>query len=334
MLASLPDLPGSAELVTLTAVGRLTARGDLNAHDRYHAMRQITGSVPAGPFADYYRYELGTRAHIIGRLDEAISYLSVIDPTTLIGAGALFGMADNALRRSDYRHVAELMGQASTASLDQVRVADMLGHSYLHNARFAEAAALFESTLDQARAANAPLWEARAIRHLALALMWYDPDRTLQLIPYARDLNASVGELVGVAQCDMAASLSHALRGEHPQAAELLDAARRRFTELGATRELLPIEVIEVLQATATGDRDKAVSIAERLAQAAAAGRPECLPIWVPVTTLLAGLGIWLTSGTLAGWTRQMPPSSDGGNRYGDSGKAAHLWLLLSCRSR
>jgi Phosphotransferase enzyme family len=292
VLASLPDLPGSPEVARLTAVGRLTARGDLNAHDRYHAMRQITGDAPAGPFADYYRYELGTRAHIVGRLDEAIAYLSAVDPgASLIGAGALFGMADNALRRSNYREVARLMEQASSASLDQVRVADMLGHTYLHNARFAEAAALFESTLDQARAANAPLWEARAIRHLAQALMWFDPDRTLQLVPYARDLNASAGELIGVAQCDLAASLAHALRGEHQRAAELLDAARCRFAELGATRELLPVEVVQVLQATAAGAREEAAGIARRLAEAAARGRPECLPVWVAVTALLAGLG-------------------------------------------
>jgi hypothetical protein len=75
------------------------------------------------------------------------------------------------------------------------------------------------------------------------------------------------------------------------QAAELLDAARRRFAELGATRELLPVEVIHVLLAAAAGAHEEAADIARRLAEAASAGRPECLPVWAAVTTLWAGLG-------------------------------------------
>ena len=295
VLSSLPELGDSPELARLSAVARLTARGDLNSHDRYHAMRELvadqTTEDSTSPFADYYRYELGTRAHISGHLEEAIQYLSSIAPDgSLIGAGALFGLADNALRRSDYREVLDLMDKASNASLDRIRVADMLGHTYLHNARFAEAAALFESSLDEARTTNAPLWEARALRHLTLALMWYDPDRALRLVPRARDLNSAVGELIGLAQCDVAASMAHAFKGDHHQAAQLLGEATRRFTELGATRELLPVEAIQVLQYAATGQTSEAADLASRLAEASDRGEPQCLPAWLPVTALWAGL--------------------------------------------
>ena len=70
--------------------------------------------------------------------------------------------------------------------------------------------------------ANAPLWAARAARDLAQAYMWYDPDRTLRLIPRARELSESVGELNGLAQCDMAVAMVHAMSGDWDRARPLL----------------------------------------------------------------------------------------------------------------
>ncbi|MEU5993856.1 hypothetical protein ABZ806_33205 [Spirillospora sp. NPDC047418] len=282
VLSSLPELPGSPELDRLTAVARLTARGDINVEDRYGALRELIGE-PDGPFADYYRHELASRAHIIGQVEEAAAHLSGIEPTSLIGASARFGLADNALRRSDYRSVARLMAGASQTGPDQVRAADLLGHTHLQNARFAEAARFFESTLEAAREANAPLWEARAIRHLLLALMWYDSDRTLALLGRARELNNSVGEPIGLAQCDMAEAMARALRGEHRTAAELLEAAARRFRELGASRELLPVEALQVLLDASSGHTEQAARTARRLGE-------DCLPVWEPVTRSWAGL--------------------------------------------
>ncbi|GAA3979014.1 hypothetical protein GCM10023085_71750 [Actinomadura viridis] len=295
VLASLPEPDDVPELARLAAVARLAARGDLNAEDRYLATRRVVGDHAGpdadGPFADYYRYELGTRAHITGRLEEAIAHLSAITPDgSLIGTNALFGLADNALRRGDHRSVVELMEKASGAELDRIRVADMLGHVYIQSARFMEATNLFQRTLDEARAANAPLWEARATRHLALALMWYDADRTLRLVPRARDLNSAVGELIGVAQCDLAASMAHALNGDRATASELLDAAVRQYEELGARGELVPAEAIRVLQLAAGGRREEAAAIARRLAEAACTDEPECLPVWVALTGLWADL--------------------------------------------
>ncbi|WP_285697371.1 phosphotransferase [Actinomadura sp. NBRC 104412] len=295
VLASLPEPADSPELAKLATVARLTTRGDLNAEDRYQRMRELVigegGEDASGPFADYYRYELASRAHVTGRVMEAGRHLSAIGlENSHIGASALFGQADNALRRGEYVAVEELMERASGAGLDKIRVADMLGHTYIHNARFEDAAALFRRTLDEARAASAPLWEARAMRHLALALMWYAPERTLDLTPAARELNDAVGELIGVAQCDLAASMAHALQGEHDRAAELLEEAARRYEELGATAELTPAEAIRVLQYAAAGRGEEASAIAQRLAEATRHGEPECLPVWVVVTGLWAGL--------------------------------------------
>ncbi|WP_396448896.1 hypothetical protein [Actinomadura sp.] len=282
VLVSLPEPSGSPELCRLTEVARLTARGDVNAEDRYRALRRLIGA-PDGPYADYYRHELASRAHIIGRVEEAAEHLSGIEPASLIGASARFGLADNALRRGDYRSVKRLMDGAPQTGPDRVRVADLLGHTCLHNARFAEAAGFFEVTLDAAREANAPLWEARALRHLLLALMWYDPDRTLSLLGRARELNASAGEAIGLAQCDMAEAMARALRGERRTAAELLAAAARRFGELGASRELLPVEALQVMLYASGGRAAQAASTARTLGE-------DCLPVWVPVTRSWAGL--------------------------------------------
>jgi hypothetical protein len=119
--------------------------------------------------------------------------------------------------------------------------------------------------------------------------MWHDPERTLRLLPRARELSESVGELIGLAQCDLAASMAHALMGEWHRAGTLLGDARRRFEELGATRELLPIDVIEVLHHAACDRMDEAAAISARLAQATAGEDPLCLPVWVAVTTLWTG---------------------------------------------
>jgi hypothetical protein len=206
-----------------------------------------------------------------------------------VATGALFGLAGNAMRRSDYARVAALMAYPSQSSLDCIRVADMLGHVQLHNARFEQSAALFQAAWEESEQSHAPLWAARAARHLAQACMWFDPNRTLQLIPRARELNQSVGELNGVAQCDMAAAMAYALCGEWESAAPLLAEARRRFEELGATRELLPIDPIEVLHHTAIGRTDQAAAGAAWMADAATRGRPVCVPVWVAVTTLWTG---------------------------------------------
>lgn len=291
VLFSLPDLTGGhRELARLVTVARLMADRDKSLIEQYAAMREAAGDFRSSPFGDYICFELGSRAHILGDLDAAAAYFSQIpEGTSPLSVAATFGHAGNAIRRSDYRRVVSLMETVPAGSLDQIRKTDMLGHVHLHNARFEEAARLFHRALLLSEQAGAPLWAARAARHLAQALMWDDPDRTLDLLPQARELNQAVGELNGLAQCDLAASMAWALRGEHDRAAELLGAARRSLEELDAVRELLPAEAIEVLLHTALDRTTEAIDIAGRLASAAASGRLECVPVWVAVTTLWAG---------------------------------------------
>ncbi len=81
----------------------------------------------------------------------------------------------------------------------------------------------------------------------------------------------------------MAEAMARALRGERRTAAELLDAAARRFGELGASRELLPVEALQILLDASSGRVEQAARTAQRLGA-------DCLPIWKPVTRSWAGL--------------------------------------------
>ncbi|MGH3648273.1 MAG: tetratricopeptide repeat protein, partial [Micromonosporaceae bacterium] len=211
VLTSLPEYADRPDLARLATVARLAADPEGNAAEGYQRMRAAVGDHRTGEFTDYLCFELGSRAHFIGELDAADDYFEAIGSDgspvgsdgSPVAVGALFGLAGNAMRRSEYARVAALMTRAPDSRLDRIRVNDMLGHVQLHNGRFTEAAALFGTALEQAERANAPLWAARATRHLAQAYMWYDADATVRLVPRARELNQSAGELNGVAQCDL-----------------------------------------------------------------------------------------------------------------------------------
>ncbi|WP_068927457.1 hypothetical protein [Planobispora rosea] len=292
VLTSLPELAGaSPRLAELTAVARLTAQGDQDAARRYTAMKAVVGDVDAGPYADYFRFELGNLAQFTGALPESDRHFeAVADASTPIGAAARFDLAGNAFRRSRYADVVRWIdGRSATTRLEKISTDDLLGHVQLHNARFEEAARLFTRALTRAKQADVPLWAARAARHLALSCMWFAPDRTLQIVPEARELNQSLGEVVGLAQCDMAASMAHAMRGEWDGAARLLGEARRTFEVVGATAELLPVDVVEIIQMIAQGDDEQARERTIHLAEAADVAEP-FLPVWAAVTALWTGL--------------------------------------------
>ncbi|MFJ2030759.1 hypothetical protein [Streptosporangium sp. NPDC087985] len=292
VLASLPQLVGSAppELAELTAVARLTAQAGQDATRRYTAMKATVGDVDAGPYADYFHFELGNLAQFTGALPDSDRHFeAVTDPLAPIGVASRFDLAGNAFRRSRYTDVVQrIEGRSAATRLERIGTGDLLGHVYLHNARFQEAAELFTEVLSQARQAEVPLWAARAARHLALSCMWFDPDRTLRAIPEARELNQSLGEVVGLAQCDMAASMAHAMRGDWGNAVHLLGEARRTFEAVGASAELIPIDVVEILQLIAQGRDEQARELTVRLAEAADVAEP-FLPVWAAVTALWIG---------------------------------------------
>ncbi|MGW9208106.1 hypothetical protein ACWGR4_14075 [Embleya sp. NPDC055664] len=165
-----------------------------------------------------------------------------------------------------------------------------MGHVCLHNGRFEDAARVFQEAYDHAHRLGAPLWAARAARHLALACVWYDPDRAARALPHARQLNQSLEEHVGLAQCDMAEGLSRAFLGDPTAAAVLVARARAGFEAAGATYELLPVEPVEILVGIATGRDVQACEGARRLVDAVHRGQPLGPPSWAAVASLWANL--------------------------------------------
>ncbi|WP_460362618.1 hypothetical protein, partial [Actinocorallia lasiicapitis] len=283
IVGGLQDFPDSPELLRLVTFARLNARGGLGSRDCYLALRRVAGDFAGSPYANYFHAELASRAHIAGLLDVADRHNdAIVDDGGYVSACLPFARADGALRRSDYREVVRLMGDDAPTAIDRIRRFDMLGHAALHNARFAEAAGLFRDALDLARRVHAPLWEARALRHRVLALMWSDPEAARPLIPRARELSAAVFEEIGVAQCDLAELVVRAAAGDGRGALEGIAAVRDRYAELGATLELLPVEAVEVLFEAAFGDPGRASGRASEL-------RGTTLPVWAAVAGQWAG---------------------------------------------
>ncbi|MEV4747569.1 hypothetical protein AB0K21_14435 [Streptosporangium sp. NPDC049248] len=290
VLTSLPRFSASPQLAVLAEVARLTVQVDQEATERHTAMKAAVENAGASPYADYFHFELGSLAQFTGDLTDSDRHLGMVaDQLSPLGVAARFDLAGNAFRRSRYPEVVRQIERRSAGTrLERIGTGDLIGHVYLHNARFQEAAELFTRVLAEARQADAPLWAARAARHQALASMWFDPELTLRTVPEARELNQSVGEVVGLAQCDMAESMAHAMRGEWAVATRLLDEARRTFEAVGASAELLPIDVVEVLQLIARGQDEQALSITVRLAETAGA-EEAFLPVWSAVTALWTG---------------------------------------------
>jgi hypothetical protein len=296
VLASLPQSSNEAhaDVTRLAAVARLSGRADTNARERYEDMVRAAGDFESGHYADYVGYELGNLAYSVGEIDRSDRYFDLAaSAETVIKSGALYGRASNALRQSRFAEVVELIGQPHGSPVEQIRCTNMLGHVHLHNGQFSQAAEFFTSALERARRANAPLWAARASRHLALACMWLDPHRTLRVIPEARELNQSLGETVGLAQCDMAAAMAHALLGQRDEARTLLVDARRGFEQIGAEFELLPVDPVEILFDLAWGPQDAGTAATRALCEAARSGRPRGPRCWAAVSALWADLPQW-----------------------------------------
>ncbi|MGH4012448.1 MAG: hypothetical protein ACRDSL_00610 [Pseudonocardiaceae bacterium] len=114
--------------------------------------------------------------------------------------------------------------------------------------------------------------------------MWLDPGRSLAVLPEARDLNAALGDAIGLAQCDMAAALVHAHGGWPDDADHTLAAARDGLIRAGAHFELLPVAPLQILLDAARGRDTEALDGARRLI--------DCAPVGPPSWSAIAALWV------------------------------------------
>jgi hypothetical protein len=125
------------------------------------------------------------------------------------------------------------------------------------------------------------LWVARALRHSALALMWIDPAAARDLLPEARELNAALGDTVGLAQCDLAGSVVAAGEGDFARAKRLLAQAREQARAMGTFE---PVDLAEALISAVLDERDAAMAATHRLVADVRGGR--LIPAWAAVAAL------------------------------------------------
>lgn len=290
VLAALPSADDSPPpLQRLIEAARLGSTVAVDARHRYQSMLALASPTREHAYDDYVSYELGSLTQSTGNNDEGARHFGALATadSPLREAGS-WGSAGVALRRSRLGDVLDLVRLEPGQPLVVARTQDLLGHVRLHGGDFGLSADLFERTLAHARDAGAPLWAARAARHLALATMWTDPERTLAMLPEARELNQSLGDVIGSAQCDLAAALALVARGDAPEALRLLAHAAQLTEASGVVGQLLPVDAVGTLVHLAVGQRDEAREAAARLADDASG---DCLapPAWAAVTALWLG---------------------------------------------
>jgi tetratricopeptide (TPR) repeat protein len=289
VLAALPPADGAAPaLRRLVEAARLASTAEVDARPRFQRLKALAQMPWEHPYDAYVAYELGSLTQSTGHHAEGDAFFASLEQAgPLLRRAGAWGRAGVALRRSRLADVLAYASPSAGQALDDARTWDLLGHVHLHGGDFARSAELFRRTLDQARAAGAPLWGARAARHLALATMWFDPELAVATLPEARELNQSLGDLIGLAQCDLAAAVAAVGRGDGEQADELLVRAYRLTEESGVVGQLLPVDAIAVLAALATDRPEQARRAAAALAADARADQL-APPVWAAVA------GLWL----------------------------------------
>ena len=291
VLAALPQAEGAdPPLRRLVEVARVAGDGATDATARYTAARTVAALPHAGgqshPYDAYLQYELAQLAQIIGAFDDCGHYYHALQsaPPPLNDA-APWGLAGVALAQSRQDEALRYAERMARSDLDRTRITDLSGHIYLQGGDFQRAADLFGETLTYAHAAGAPLWMAAALRHRALALMWIEPEAAREVLPQARELNAALANTIGLAQCDLAASVVAAGTGDFDGARRLLVSARQRAMEMGTGE---PVDLAEALICAALGEAEGAVAAARRLIRQVHAADP-IIPAWAAVAAMWVG---------------------------------------------
>lgn len=294
VLRSLPTFDDYPIMRPFTALVRTAMNPTMSVADRSSSILELTREMKGAggeELTAFSSFELGNLAFMAGDLDTAEKHFRAIpEETPIIGQSGLFGSAGTAMRRSNFPMVTDMMERAQQTTVDQARVADMLGHMELHNGRFSAAIQQFEFALEAARRASAPLWTARAQRHLALAAMWTRPDLAREVLDEARALNEDLGDEIGIGQCLMSEGLVLLADGDADAAIAALDRAEATHLAAGATFEMLPVAAVRVLAHRAQGDIAGAKRHAERIFVARASGAPLGPPVWSVVAGIWTGL--------------------------------------------
>ncbi|OIJ66089.1 tetratricopeptide repeat protein [Streptomyces mangrovisoli] len=287
---SMPAPPAS---VSRTPLGRLLSASRVlaaTAYDepaRYAGLRECT-TFGDDPYDRYVAAQFARAAEVSGDYPGAErAYRSLVDADSPLAYYGALGLAGNALRNGRLATALALAPHEADDGHQSTARCDLLGHIHLQGGDHPAAAEWFTRALDEARRLGAPVWVARGMRHQAIAYAWYDADRALALLPEAREMNESLDERIGVAQCDLAAAVAWAWKGDWLRAGTSLRACW--------SHGINPVAIghtgmIEILFAQARGDRQKVTDAADAII-AAQPDASERRHVWLAVSALWAERG-------------------------------------------
>lgn len=264
VFASMPNTnTGDSKLGRLLSVAHILARTELTPAETYQLLVPYVTSDPTNGYDQFISAVFANIAETVGRFRQAERvYSSLASASPEIAYYARLGLAGNALRSGKLGEALAAAPRDDGPWVHGAAAHDLLGHIYLQGAEHAKAAEFFESAHSDSVKAGSPVWAARALRHVAGARMWFDPDGALKILPEARDMNEALGEQVGVAQCRLASALSWAWKGD----LEKCEADLKWCKEVDLDKQAMGQPwMIEVLLSKARGDDTAAAAAAERV---------------------------------------------------------------------
>lgn len=308
--ASMPVTDEHSRLGRLLAVAHILARTELNPAQLYDLLVPYADFDPADSYDNFISAEFANIAETVGRYAQAErAYSSLASARPELAYYGRLGLAGNALRSGRLGAALAAVPIDDAPWVHRAAAHDLLGHIHLQGAEFLKAAEFFEQARHDAVKAGSPVWTARALRHVAAARMWFDPDGALQVLPEAHDMNEALGESVGLAQCRMAAALAWAWRGDFERADDDLQWCERSDLDKQAMGQPW---MVEVLLRKARGDDHGASAAAEQVYATTKtdSSRP---------TVYLAVAGLWADRPDLGDF--------DAIEWYDEPGQARARWL-------
>jgi tetratricopeptide (TPR) repeat protein len=277
----------SPSLVSLVTAARLHANVEIAVDEKYRQLRPLVTFNRSSNYDQFVSSVFAPLADMLGEYEDAARAFGSIrtaDAAYFANFGAL-GQAGNALRSGRLKTALLSASDNMRHPLQRASVLDLLGHIHLQGGDHSKAANLFEEALDHAKQSGSPLWVARALRHVAHARMWFDPDRVLEQISEATEVNDGLGEEIGVAQCQMASALAWAWKRDWEKCEDSLAACK--------AHSLDPLSIghpgmIETLIALGQGDMERATRVSSHAlndlrAKFTQSRRPH---VWLAVTAL------------------------------------------------
>jgi len=280
---------GSEVLSRLVAAARIHSGIALSDYRKYELLKPLVTFDAGNRYDQFVASVFAIYADVKGEYEDAQRAFSSIQdaPSYMHNYGSL-GLAGSLLRSGRLRSALQRIDSRSGHPLDKAHRFDLLGHIYLQGGEHTRAEEAFRNALSEAQISGSPLWVARSLRHVVNALAWVDPNRSLELVREATEINASLDDVTGLAQIEMSAALAWAWMGEWERSEQMLLACK--------SHGLDPVAIghpamIEILIALGQGDDHRARTVSNEALQDTRARRsPGNRPhVWLAVIALWAG---------------------------------------------